>query len=82
MFGSDGELDRCVELGVLHADLLHHAVGDVAEVDHLAAQDQAPRLESADVKQLGDQAGDAIGVVMDLLEHHLLLVVAAAGPTG
>ena len=75
-----GEVDRAVEVLDPHADLLDDRGGQRREVDHLAAQDEATGLEPADVEQLGDQAGDPVGVVVDLLEHRLLLVVVEPVP--
>jgi len=46
----------------------------------LAAQHEPTRLEPADVEQLGDEARDAVGVVVHLLEHHPLLVVLQPVP--
>ena len=62
----------------------HHAV-DVAaggrlDVDRLAAHLQAPGVDARDVEQLGDQPGDAVGVVLDGLEHEALLVVGEPLP--
>jgi hypothetical protein len=51
-----------------------------SEVDHLSAQHEPAGLEPADVEQLGDEAGDAVGVVVDLLEHHALLLVLEPVP--
>ena len=54
--------------------------GQRREVDHLAAQHEPAGLEAADVEQLGDEAGDAVGVVVDLLEHRALLLVLEPVP--
>ena len=54
--------------------------GQGGQVDHLAAQHQPAGLEPADVEQLGDQPGDAVGVVVDLLEHRALLLVLEPVP--
>ncbi len=62
------------------ADLLHDAVGQSGDVDHLAAQPETAGLQAGDVEQLGDQAGDAVGVVLDLFEHRPLLVVVEPVP--
>ena len=75
-----GEGHLHVEVGVLHADLVDDRLGQRGEVDHLAAQHEAARLQPRDVEQFGDQARDAVGVVVHLLEHHLLLVVGEAVP--
>ena len=58
----------------------HHGVGEGRQVDELAAQDQPAGLQPADVEQLGDQPGDAVGVVVDLFEHLALLGVVDAIP--
>ena len=73
-------MQRAVEVGIGDLQLLDDAVGERRQVDELAAQHEPARLQPGDVEQLGDEAGDAVGVVVDLLEHHLLLLVADALP--
>ena len=77
---SVGERHGAVELGDRHAHLLDHGASEGREVDHLPAQHQAAGLQPADVEQLGDQPGDAVGVVVDLLEHRALLLVLQPVP--
>ena len=52
------------------------------QVDDLLAHLEPAGVDAADVEQLGDQPGDAVGVGVDRLEHDLLLVVVEAVPLG
>ena len=55
---------------------------DGRQVDDLLAHLEPAGVDAADVEQLGDQPGDAVGVGVDRLEHELLLLVVEAVPLG
>jgi hypothetical protein len=74
------EAHRDGQLRMADADLLHHHLGQSGDLDHLAAEPQPARLQPGDVEQFGDEAGDAVGVVLNLLEHRALLVVVEPIP--
>ncbi len=55
---------------------------DGADVDGLTAYLQPPGVDPADVEQLGDEAGDPVGVGLHGLEHQAALRVGEALPLG
>ena len=54
----------------------------VGQVDQLPVHLHPARLDPGHVEQLGDQPGHPVGVGVDRLQHHPLLVVGEPGPLG
>ena len=64
------------------ADRRDDAVDGGAEVDRPRVERQPAGVDAGHVEQLGDQPGQPVGVGVDRLEHHLLLVVVEPVPLG
>lgn len=63
-------------------ECLNVAFDGGGEVHGLAAHLQTPRVDPGDVQELGDQAGDAVGVGIDGLQHQPFLVIGEPFPLG
>ena len=77
---SGGNVDLGSQVGVGHRHLLDDPRGHVADLDRCRRRVRRPASSRLMSRSSRDQPGDPVGVVLDLAEHHLLLVVGEAVP--
>ena len=81
-----GSIPRCTDIGGDRAltaaghESLHRAPGTTLRVDGACVDGEPPRIDPGDIEQLGDQAGDPVGIGLNGLDHEALLLVGEAVP--